>query len=1214
MHRRFFLFCRIAALIGVLAAGPTAAQNSRENADFKLAINLYNDGLYDLASEQLRQFIAAYPATDQGIEARFYLGLTQLKLTRYDEARLTFQTFALTYQTNPRAAEAWWNVGESYAAVDNHREAALAFERVKVFHPRSKLAPDALVRAGAYFRKAGERESARRVLRSVLQEYGGSPAALSARTQLGQLYFEEGNLDQALQELRRVVEGDPSPEARAQALLVMAGINQATGRIDLAKSQYQEIAATYKGTGALHGAEVNLGKLQADAGEFKAAEENFKRALTRKGQVDTLLARDAMLGLADVYAAQKQYAQAVDQYERFLRTYPSDPSANDALWKASRAAARAREFKRSNDCARRLIDGTASDLLKRRGLIQLALNAQDQRTFAQAIRLYGDFVERYPDDPATPDIMYRTGALLENEQRDPASASVLFELLVARHGTAAIADNALFAAARARETQKDYQRALHLYGELTRRYPASDLRPDAEGRVNAIETFEAKDKDSGLEKLALLLGDVVAERDRSALAFRLGEIYYRDLKNYEAAVEQFTAAATGNPPVPQALDALFYRARSYEFLSRRHPASRTLAIESYTAYLERASGPGQSQPAERRDDAAYALFTMSATSLPEARSAFTATTVMMPGTAHRDRMLLRIGNLQSQVDSIDGALKTFEEVLAISSAPAVREEATYRLFELAAARGLADSGLAAGKKYLAAYPDGPRAAGVLARLGDLSMRRSDPAGAVEHYRTLVSDFSYASVAAGAEAKLAAALLASGRAGEAQALYQQLVDRARNDVLGPGDVPADLLVGLGTSLFRNANAPAAKKALFEAVSGGRSGPAVGEAYATLAAIYKAEGSAELAAAYYREATKASPQAEARRDVADMLYDAGEYPEAGAQYARLAAGATDPVGKQYFEARVILSALRAGDTKKADARMSAFRKAYDNTRDDLASFELERGSAHYRNEEYPEAIKAFETVVDDYSNSPSEPWALYWWGKSLEVSGKPAEAVKHYLRILDDFPAAPAAPRAHLALGNLAYQADRYDESIKQYRVLVDDPSTDPELLRAAMSNLIGTYETANIHDAALSLTRRYLERFPNAEDTFDKRIKIGILYQRLGYYDQSVLHLQELLNEAGSDLEGEIRYYIGEAQYAKGDYRQAILEFLKVPYLVTKKGKVDWTATSLYMAGQSYERMGKHEQALTMYQQIIDRPAIDATFKAAAQKEIDRVKTVLTKDN
>ena len=44
-----------------------------------------------------------------------------------------------------------------------------------------------------------------------------------------------------------------------------------------------------------------------------------------------------------------------------------------------------------------------------------------------------------------------------------------------------------------------------------------------------------------------------------------------------------------------------------------------------------------------------------------------------------------------------------------------------------------------------------------------------------------------------------------------------------------------------------------------------------------------------------------------------------------------------------------------------------------------------------------------------------------------------------------------------------------------------------------------------------------------------------------------------------------------------------------------------------MAGQSYEKMGKYDQALNMYQQIVDKPGIDATFKAAAQKEIARVK-------
>jgi len=51
----------------------------------------------------------------------------------------------------------------------------------------------------------------------------------------------------------------------------------------------------------------------------------------------------------------------------------------------------------------------------------------------------------------------------------------------------------------------------------------------------------------------------------------------------------------------------------------------------------------------------------------------------------------------------------------------------------------------------------------------------------------------------------------------------------------------------------------------------------------------------------------------------------------------------------------------------------------------------------------------------------------------------------------------------------------------------------ELLPFAMSNLIETYEAAGIFDAALALTRRYLELYPDNEDSFDKRIKIGILY-------------------------------------------------------------------------------------------------------------------------
>jgi tetratricopeptide (TPR) repeat protein len=49
-----------------------------------------------------------------------------------------------------------------------------------------------------------------------------------------------------------------------------------------------------------------------------------------------------------------------------------------------------------------------------------------------------------------------------------------------------------------------------------------------------------------------------------------------------------------------------------------------------------------------------------------------------------------------------------------------------------------------------------------------------------------------------------------------------------------------------------------------------------------------------------------------------------------------------------------------------------------------------------------------------------------------------------------------------------------------------------------------------------------------------------------------------------------------------------------------------------MSGQAYEKMGRYDQALTMYQQIVDRSGIDDVFKTAARKEIDRVRLVLKK--
>lgn len=1195
----------LAQLVLVAALCVTgAAQSTKENADFKLALNLYNDRLYDLAQEQLKQFIAAYPAASQGIEARFYLGLTQLQLKQYEDARITFQTFALTYQDNPRAPEAWWNTGEAYASLGNVKEAALAYERVKVFHPRSKAAPDALLKAARLFAQSGERDNARRLLKIVLQEYGSSAAAIPARTELARVYFEEGNLDLAQNELKRVIEGDPSPDARAQALLILANIHKEMGRSDQARSAYQEIITTYKSSSALQGAYLNYARLLTASGNHKEAVEHLKKALALTKGIDTTLSKEALLALGDAQLAQKEAANAASTYARFVESYPQDEQLPQVLTRLAHASALAGNIKKSNEACQQLLKLDASEPLRREALLRLAQNARASGAPSLAVQYYTRFTDTYPEAVNTPAVLFETARVAENDLRDPHRAAVLYELLGARYAQSALADDASIGAARCIEQIKEFDRALELYRAFIRDYPASELRASAEERIRTIETFEAKNKDAGLEKLAFLVGDVVSEKNKADLSRRLAEISFHDLRNFEAAARQFGAAIEGGLSDTLLADALYLRARSLEYLSWKNKSVAPQAIEAYRAFFARFPAD------ERNAEAQRSYFDLNATSVVGARAAYGTIMTIAPDSPNRACMLVRMGRLLEEADSTDAALSAFTEASRIEPKGTAAEDAGYHRFTLLNDAAFADSALNVGAEYVQTFTNGRYTARVLADLGDLALRAGKAGDASAYLERLVTSFPYTAAAVESRRRLADALLASGNTAAAIAGYRELLEEETASPASKEQSVSGLLLALGKASVGAGDIKGAKTNLFALLAREQKGEMAAEALTTLGMIYKNEGNTEVATSYFRQAGQVSPATASSREIADMLFESGEYKDAGGQYATLAASTSDEVERRYYRMRMILGKLRSNDLAGADKDIASFLKDYGESETELAQFELERGNAFFRENDYTRALKSFQKVVSSYDDTPSAPNALFWIGKVYEATNKPKEAVEQFELLMKEHPNAEIIQKAHFALGNIYYRAEKWDEAVRNYRQVTDNKNADPALLPFAINNLIETYETAGIFDAALTLTRRYLELYPNSEDAFDKRIKIGILYQRLGYYDQSVLHLQALLDEAGSDLEGEIRYYIAEANFYKGDYQQAILDFLKVPYLVTKKGKIDWTATSLYMSGQAYEKMGRSDQALTMYQQIIDRSGIDATFKAAARKEIDRVNAIL----
>lgn len=1213
---------RSVTLLSAIFIATAGAQDTKENSEFKLAVNLYNSRMYDLAADQFQNFINAYSGTANTIEARFYLGLTQMKLQRHEEARITFQNFALTYTDNPKAPEAWMHVGDAYAALKNNREAASAYERVKIFHPKSPLAAEALLKAAQFYRASGASENARKALRTITQDYATSSSVPAARLAIGEFHLEEGRPELAESEFSRVMESSAEPSLKARATLLLAKSYLASARIEEAEGLFKRITTMYKSTPSYAAATFELGLYQQQSGKYPEAIESLKRAYA-DSLAEQQLREQALAEIGNCYAASSDFTNALKQYEQFVSSFPRSKLTARVLFDAGRAAGAAKKHQTALGYFLKILATPAlpeatkeSELYTRKALVGAAESAVKLNDYTKAIQWYRTFLDKYPADPVIPEVLMRIGNLYEDRLKDFRRAAGYYEDVSVKFPRSHLIDDALLAIGRCRESSGDTEGALAVYGEVIERYPSSDHTPKANERIEFLRNHKAKNRDVGLQKLALLVGEMLSNRSKGSLAFKLGEIYFHDLKDYRSAAQQFTAAIEGGMDEENLADAYFYRARSFHLLSELEPEAAGQATTGYDAFLQ------QFPAGKLSDDAALYSLQLKSKGKPAAEVVASVREFLAkrPTSLWRPNILMILAEAQETSGEVQNAINTYSVVTKDFGNAPIAEKAWLHIGRLYAQREAADSAARAFNNAALKFPRGTHTAEALWLLANTLMDQQKPTEgsvhrkeAIELLQRLTSDHFYTSYALRAESALGEMYAETERFDDALALFQSIADR---DQSSPFVHESNYQITFKLAAVHNRKGDKLKAAeLYRAyLTRDRKSALAGDAYFALGVIARDQGKTESASAYFRQAAALSGSGESNREIAELLFQTEQYPEAERQFVQLAKSVKNEPEKQYYESRIIVCKLRRNDFKGAEPAIKAFVKAYKKSAELLAELEYEKGLYHFRKQEYPIASKTFANVADDYDKTKYAARSEYYVGKILEVTNKVQDAVKKYESVLKRYAKSDVISRVYLSLGNISYNAEKYQDAIRNYQRIVESsetaiPDGEEDILPYAMNNLIDAYEAMQVYDAALQVTRNFIERFPNDPGIMDKRINIGVLYIRLGYHDQAIVHLQNLLDEAGSDLEAEIRYAIGEAYYYKGDYQQAILEFLKVPYLVTKQGKVDWTATSFYMAGQAYEKMSRFDQAIAMYRQIIDRPGIDGTFKAAAKKEIDRVKTI-----
>ncbi|MBX3448817.1 MAG: tetratricopeptide repeat protein [Planctomycetaceae bacterium] len=261
-------------LLVFLVSAASVCRADAPGDDFKLAVGLFEQSRWKVATEAFQKFLEAYPTHDKVPLARLYLGLSLVNQNDFKAARDQFRRFVRDNPENQYIAVARYRVGEASFLLGDREAAKVELESFLKAHPKDERA-----------------DRARLFLGDVLLQLGETTASLS-------------QFDQAIESQPEGPYVEDAKFGRAKAL-------EALKRDDDALKQYQELAANRLGTRAAD-AQLQIAGKAFDAGKFAEAAAAYQDLITRFPESPLLATAQLNAGFS-FYEA-KQFAAAATEF------------------------------------------------------------------------------------------------------------------------------------------------------------------------------------------------------------------------------------------------------------------------------------------------------------------------------------------------------------------------------------------------------------------------------------------------------------------------------------------------------------------------------------------------------------------------------------------------------------------------------------------------------------------------------------------------------------------------------------------------------------------------------------------------------------------------------------------------------------------------------------------------------------------------------------
>jgi outer membrane protein assembly factor BamD (BamD/ComL family) len=337
------------------------------------------------------------------------------------------------------------------------------------------------------------------------------------------------------------------------------------GKITEAETAVSDVTKNFKSTSSYYDALFTLGVLKNAAGKTDEALSAWKSAADDSLKAPRQLRQDAYMEMAEANKRMQLNSKALEMFEKAgrIRGFRN----GEALYKAGVAAERTGDPLKAAQLYSRALTDSAGNADRRAIIVGAMKGAVLIKNFTEAVRLTNLFRQQYPSDANLPRLLLEGAAVATNELGDSKTAIDFCNWLLEHFPSSELVDDATMKLGEAWKKAGNMDEAIAAFENLQRRYPSSEFVPDAQKQIRLIKAFDLRSKDASTQKLALLVGDVIAQKSKGNLAYRLAEIYFSDIKDYQLAADQFAYALTVDLEETLRPTAWFKQAQSYELLA-----------------------------------------------------------------------------------------------------------------------------------------------------------------------------------------------------------------------------------------------------------------------------------------------------------------------------------------------------------------------------------------------------------------------------------------------------------------------------------------------------------------------------------------------------------------------------------------------------------------------------------------------------------------------